>query len=78
MEVQGSLELQNGGLRTLEEGRMTTFPGQSCKEEGFLDFLSVPNRAQMSVTRVMLTWFGSVFIEFLAFFWFQTRQPEMQ
>ena len=25
-------------------------PGQSCKEEGFLDFLSVPNQAQMTVT----------------------------
>ena len=30
-------ELSNGGY----------VPGQSCKEEGFLDFLSAPNRARI-------------------------------
>ena len=39
--------------RPSEGGRVV--PGQSCKEEGFVDFLSAPNQAQMTVTWVMLT-----------------------
>ena len=52
LELRESQELQVGSLRALEEAwtmtfRLRHFPGQSCKEEGFLDFLSVLNRAKI-------------------------------
>ena len=42
----GGYKLSVGGSRLMIEGWMF-IPGQSCKEEGFLDFLSAPNRARI-------------------------------
>ena len=35
-------------------GILDTVPGHSCKEEGFLDYLSVPNRAKIPCRWVVL------------------------
>ena len=40
---------------------MTEIPGQSCKEEGFLDFLSVPNRAKNPSHRAVRHYLHGVF-----------------